>query len=209
MGGRSVKSAFLIFSLSLLLVFPVWAGDVTGKVTVTGPEAGNDFSDVVVFLEAADGKKFPPPAGRPSMASKNKTLVPTVVAVMAGQQVEFPNADPIMHNVFSVSKPKNFDLGLYKKGILPKVKFDTPGTIKVYCNIHETMLAFIVVLETPFYAITDKSGAFTIKDVPAGNYQISTWYRYAAKTQKPLEVTAEGKKGVSVTLTKGEELDFD
>src|SRR5256885_13468033 len=104
------------------------------------------------------------------MAPRENAFTPPVLPIMQGTTVEFPNDDPIFHNVFSLSKTKPFDLGLYKRGTNKSVTFDQPGLVKVYCNIHEKMIGYIAVLENPYFTLTDKEGKFKIADVPPGKH---------------------------------------
>jgi len=96
--------------------------------------------------------------------------------VPAGAVVEFPNHDPFFHNVFSLFDGKRFDLGLYEAGSTRRVHFDRPGISYIFCNIHAQMSGVVIALNTPYYAISQRSGAFTIPAVPAGNYELQVWY---------------------------------
>jgi plastocyanin len=163
---------------------------VTGDVVVVARETGvgvspkgrkADASDVVVWLIPADGTA---PAStplvtsdeRPRIVQRNKTFEPHVIAVEVGTEVEFPNEDPFFHNIFSLFDGKRFDLGLYESGTTRTVRFDRPGVSFLFCNIHPEMSAVVVVVETHYFAVSDRSGHLLIHDVPDGRYEMHVWY---------------------------------
>jgi plastocyanin len=128
---------------------------------------------VVVFVQ---GHMPSPAAARPSadarIAQRNETFDPEILVVPVGKEVEFPNEDPVFHNVFSYSRPKRFDLGRYRQGESKSVVFDRPGYIKVMCEVHKWMRAGILVVENPYYAIVRESGRFRIEGLPPGEYRL-------------------------------------
>lgn len=178
---------------------------ISGKVVVKKKdgEAVKDASNIVVFV---DGLKQDAANGKGAMASRNKVFDPLILPIVKGSEVEFPNDDVILHNVFSLSKTKPFDLGLYKKGDMKMVRFDQPGLVKVYCNIHEKMAGYILVLENPYFALTDKDGNFKISGVPNGKYMLSSWHRYGDMQKKEIELTGSGQVKVGFDLVKGDEI---
>jgi hypothetical protein len=119
------------------------------------------------------------------MTQRNKMFEPSVLAVTIGSTVSFPNMDPFFHNVFSYSKAKKFDLGRYERGKTKYITFEQPGIIPVFCEIHYSMRAYIHVVETPFFAVSDKNGAFTLKDIPSGSYALQVWQ----EGHTPIEAT--------------------
>src|SRR5438874_726505 len=137
------------------------AGDLAGRVT----SSGRPVRDAVVFV---DDLRTPPAERRAKLDQYNRTFVPHVLVVQAGARVDFPNNDTVYHNVFSYREGKRFDLGLYPVGTMRVVNFDQPGLVRIFCNIHSNMSAFIWVLENPYFAVTDRSGRFRIPNVPAG-----------------------------------------
>ena len=175
-----------VISFSLFLGLPALAGPVTGSVRLANsrdPEVRRhmDYSGVVVWLEAP-GRKSPAAAGdcpHGVMAQKMKTFVPHVLAVRAGTPVEFPNFDPIFHNAFSSFSGQVFDVGLYPPGKSRTVTFRREGVVRVFCNIHATMSAVIVVLDTPWFAVSDKTGHFSIPNVPPGEYLLHVYHERA------------------------------
>lgn len=115
------------------------------------------------------------PDSVPIMAQKDKMFVPSVLTVSVGATVEFPNLDQFFHNVFSYSSAKQFDLGRYPQGKSEAVTFDKPGIVKVFCEIHYSMRAYVHVLESPYFATSDERGNFVIKDVIPGTYTVNVW----------------------------------
>ena len=128
----------------------------------------------VVWLDAPDA----PPSPRQTrvvLDQRNLAFQPGVLAVRVGTAVDFPNNDRVFHNVFSFRDGKVFDLGLYPVGTLKRVVFDRPGVSRLFCNIHPTMAAYVVAVETPYFAVADQAGAFTIAAFPAGDYRFHAW----------------------------------
>ena len=124
------------------------------------------------------------------MDQRNETFVPHVLAITAGTVVDFPNSDRFYHNVFSLSKAARFDLGRYAKGKSKSIRFDQPGIVRVFCEIHSHMNAFILVFAHPFFAITDTDNRYRINNVPAGNYNVIAWNEGVASDAKPVTVGA-------------------
>lgn len=110
------------------------------------------------------------------MDQRDLTFVPHVLPILVGSTVEFPNSDPVYHNVFSFSKTKIFDLGRYPTGRTKAVTFNEPGLVKVYCDMHSQMNAFILVLANPYFTLTDEQGNYWIRDIPAGTYKVKAWF---------------------------------
>lgn len=184
---------------SLLLPCSVYGATVRGSVrlvdsAVPAVHRGMDNSGVVVWLEPvrpADGSVRTALPDRALMEQRDKQFVPHVLAIRVGGSVEFPNLDPIFHNAFSTFSGQIFDLGLYAPGTARTVRFDRAGVVRVFCNIHPTMSAVIVVLEHPWYAVTDRAGAFVIPQVPPGEYRLRVFHERAVeKTLRALERTA-------------------
>jgi len=135
--------------------------------------AGKAVPDAVVWLETPGA-----PRPRPESAvldQRNLTFSPRVVAVQVGARVKFPNRDRVFHNVFSHHEGKIFDLGLYPVGAVKEVPFEKPGLSRVFCNIHPQMAAYVMVVDTPYFAVSDQAGQFVIRGVPAGTYTYRAW----------------------------------
>jgi plastocyanin len=147
----------------------------------TEKSTGADLSQAVVWLvptDPAGAKEVTPetPGKRPQVVQKNKSFQPHLTVVRVGSLVDFPNRDPFFHNVFSMFDGKRFDLGLYEAGATNSVRFDHPGVSFLFCNIHPEMSAVVVAVDTPYYAVTDKTGAVSILNVPDGKYELHVWY---------------------------------
>src|SRR5947209_12903357 len=163
----------LLTSFSLVCALAS-AAAVTGHVSITeSGHEGSKFADpagTVVWLEPLETVSTPGKlqAGAFRMVQKNKTFTPHVLAIPAGSTVEFPNSDPIFHNAFSNYDGQIFDIGLYPPGTTRSITFRRPGAVRVFCNIHAAMSAVILVVDTPYFAVTDESGAFSIEGMPKG-----------------------------------------
>ena len=130
----------------------------------------------VVYLETAPRGAFEQAEpGRATLDQRNETFVPHVLAITTGTTVNFPNSDHLYHNVFSLSKAARFDLGRYAAGKSKAVRFDKPGIVRVFCDIHSHMNAFILVFSHPFFAVTDDDGRYRIDNLPSGSYTIVAW----------------------------------
>ncbi|MGJ8640178.1 MAG: hypothetical protein ACSHYA_12380 [Opitutaceae bacterium] len=189
---------FLNFSL-------LSAGGIEGVIELKNPKqrrataryAGNS-DDVekpapfvgVVYL-TQEGMDAKPPQTEPAvMAQKGLQFFPSVLPIQLGSSVKFPNQDNTYHNVFSYSPEKTFDLGRYAKDDKPPiVQFDEAGEVRVFCEVHEHMRAIILVLETPYFTATDPAGAFSIADVPPGEYTLNIWRINQRLVTKPISIT--------------------
>jgi plastocyanin len=187
----------------MLFATAVQAGEVRGTVTIVSdvaapmtasfdPYAGTLNSmgggesrgarpgtpkDIVVYLEGPTAKGVSRPvASMPQLWQINQSFQPHVLGVPVGATVDFPNDDLVYHNVFSYSKPKKFDLGYYGKGKSKRVTFDKPGIVQVFCDIHSTMSAYVLVVDTPFVTQPNENGEYVIRDVPDGEYTLKVWH---------------------------------
>lgn len=161
--------------------------DLTGVVTVGGRPA----RDVVVWLDRGEtpraGARLPVVVDQ-----RNMQFAPKVVAVQVGTPVEMPNSDRVFHNVFSFRDGKVFDLGLYPAGAAKTVTFDRAGVSRLFCNIHPSMAAYVVAVDSPSFAVSDTRGRFAIADVPAGSYTYHVWRAGADRTSGTLSVHPGG-----------------
>jgi plastocyanin len=153
-------------------------------------------TDAVVYVETIPAAvntgltaSAPPP---PRLAQKDQMFVPRVVVVAAGSAVEFPNMDPIYHNVFSLSPTRRFDLGKYPKGSSRRVTFTKTGLVNVYCDIHSNMEAFILVVPNHAFTRPDAGGEFELPDLPAGSYALHVWHPDLGEQTLPVQVPATG-----------------
>jgi plastocyanin len=158
--------------------------EVTGEVTLTqsGSDTAPDASQVVVWLTPS-GSTTVPVAGtdkpRYRLVQHNKRFEPSLLVVPVGSVVDFPNYDPWFHNVFSLYRGKRFDLGLYQAGAQRSVRFDRIGPSYLFCNIHPEMTGVVLAVDSSLYAISDKSGRYTINGVSPGKYTMHVWYENA------------------------------
>lgn len=142
----------------------------------------------VVAIAKIEGKTFAPPKEPVVMDQDGKVFKPRVLPILVGTKVEFLNSDPFEHNVLS-PKPK-FNLGKWGQGKSKRRVFETPGAVTLLCNLHPEMIGYVVVCETPYYALTDKKGRFTIEGIPPGEYTLVTWHERLKPASKAIVVTA-------------------
>lgn len=173
------------------------AGDIEGKVT--GMKGHS-----VVYVDAITGKTFPAPKEHPVMDQKGLMFAPHIMVVQQGTTVEFLNSDTVQHNVFWTAigsdKKAGHNLGTWPKGEKRPFTFDKAGVVPVLCNVHPEMAGYIVVSPTPYFAETDDSGNYKIKDVPDGSYAVAVWHEGAKSQSKPITVAGGGK--ADFTLAK-------
>jgi plastocyanin len=172
---------------------PFQAPPNVGDLGMPGPRDVPDRRRSVVYLESGPLGAFEDTERRDvSLDQKNEAFLPYVLAVQAGTTVSFPNNDRTYHNVFSLSKAKRFDLGRYPRGQSKTVRFDRPGVVRVFCDIHAHMSAFVLVFAHPFFATTDSDGRYRINGVPPGTYTVAVWTDGAVRETRRLEVGGPG-----------------
>ena len=173
-------------------------------VAELGTPADRDRPDLrrsVVYLESAPRGAFETnEGGRAVMDQRNETFVPHVLAITTGMTVDFPNSDRFYHNVFSLSKTHRFDLGRYAAGRSQSVRFDRAGIVRVFCDIHSHMNAFVLVFSHPFFAMTDDEGRYRIENVPPGTYNLIAWNEGTASEPKSVTVPDGGIAELDFTL---------
>ncbi len=138
----------------------------------TSIAAGKPLPEAVVWLDAPGAKRAAPKA---ILDQRNLSFTPRVMAVQVGTPVTFPNSDRVFHNVFSTHESNKFDLGLYPVGAVKTVPFDRAGLSRIFCSIHPQMAAYVMVVDTPYFAVSDAQGRFVIDDVPPGTYRYHAW----------------------------------
>ena len=217
-------------AVALLLAVKNFAGDITGTVHAE-PKAGTELNpiaaraayssrkfkfvekvdyaamrDFVVGIEGPFGTNAAPTnvveVTTSRVAQEGAVFTPHILPVMAGTKVEWPNNDNIFHNVFSDSDAKRFDLELYKGNPPSKnVIFDKPGKVDVYCSIHANMHCIVLVMENPYFAMTDADGHYTITNVPPGKYKLKAWHERLPADEQEITVPETGATNVDFTLT--------
>ena len=152
----------------------------------------------VVYIESVSGD-FTPPSSRPVLDQRDMVFRPLVLPILAGTTVDFPNSDPLFHNVFSLSQAKEFDLGRYPKGQKKSVTFERTGIVSVYCEIHSYMFATILILQNAYFTVPNDEGNYTIAGVPPGTYKLSFWY--GRKKVESRSVTVSSGQTSTVNFT--------
>lgn len=155
----------------------------------------------LVYIEEVEGKAFPPPETSPFMSQKSLVFAPRILPVVKGARVDFTNDDNVVHNIFAPpGSATRFNLGTYGQGVSKNVTFDKLGEVTLLCNVHPEMVGYVIVVQNPYFALTDKAGKFEIKDVPQGTYQLKVWHEKLKEVVQT--VVVESGKIVSVEFTK-------
>jgi plastocyanin len=173
------------------------AGSIHGKVSGVKGES-------VVYVEAVAGKTFPAPSQHVTIDQKGLMFAPHIVAIQQGTTVEFLNSDSVAHNVFWPSvggnKKLGHNLGTWPQGQRQSFKFDASGVVPLFCNVHPDMAGYLIVSPTPYFATTDKTGAYKIENVPDGSYSVTAWNEGAKSKTNPVNVA--GDAAADFTLSK-------
>lgn len=213
---KSTRKIHLTLVL-LLLLWPVAraaAGTISGTVKVNGLRSP---ANILVYLNKAPQPVIDMSGARFIMDQQNLTFIPHVLPVPVGAEVQFPNNDKVAHNVFSLSRTKAFNLGSYPAGESRTVVFDQPGVVELRCDVHAEMLAYIVVMKNPYFAVTDEQGRFTIPDthylesqgikgvvdLPAGKYTLKSRHPKLKTDKLSVDVPAAGSATVTLELSRG------
>ena len=182
--------SFTIKILIFCLLSINWAFAADISVHVINKN-GKPLENAVVYAESTN-KNLSPPVSSVSIVQKNKTFIPLVSVAQVGTQIQFPNQDSVKHHVYSFSPAKTFELKLYSGAATKSIVFEKEGTVVLGCNIHDNMLAYVQIVDTPYFAKTDSTGTATIKDLPKGKYRLKAWYFSTVKEndifEKPIEV---------------------
>lgn len=200
--------AIITRRLSRKAVSPI-VYNLRGTATPLAPAAAepvNEFDRMVVILEPAkENSKGPQAAAsKPPVTAmldqQGARFDPDLIVIPVGSTVEFPNSDPIFHNVFSLSKAQPFDLGYYPRGESRSVRFEHPGVIQVYCHIHANMYAAIVVTASPWFQKPAADGSFSFSNVPPGRYRLTAWHKIAGLHKVNVDVPASGTAEVAIRV---------
>ena len=193
----------LLFSRLVVVLSWAWLGAAhAAVVTVSvGDEAGRPLKDAVVMLEPATGTLPVKPMPQVDIAQANRQFNPQITVITVGTAVNLPNFDTVRHHVYSFSPIKTFELKLYAGVPTAPIVFDKPGAAVLGCNIHDQMAAWVVVVDTPYFARTTASGEVHIEGVPAGHYRLRAWHAGVAPHKEPLpEPFAVGSADASAQI---------
>lgn len=197
MNSKFATKTYAVVVVITALCGAAWGGDIEGKVS--GMKGHS-----VVYVDTIQGKTFPAPTNHPLMDQKGLVFNPHIMVVQQGGTVDFLNSDTVAHNVFwtavGTDKKAGHNLGTWPKGEKRSYTFDKAGVVPLLCNVHPDMGAFIVVSPTPYFAETDDSGTYKIKDVPDGSYTLTVWHEGAKSQSK--SITVSGGSKADFTLTK-------
>ena len=195
---QALALSFLLFSFGAL----AFAGEIKGRVTVHGLRSGEN---IAVWVDAIPGKTFDAPSQPAVEDQKHTTFVPHVLVVLKGTTVQFLNSDPVGHNVYwpSISGNKSLkkNMGTWPQGQQKSFTFSDLGVASLLCNVHLEMSGYVVVVPTPYFAVSDKDGNFEIKDVPDGSYTLKTWSEDGKPTTQSVSV-AGGAATVNIMVTR-------
>lgn len=192
-----------------LLVIVLWfcvsvqAASLSGRIEVTDRSDRSQTAEyLIVYYRPDDTVDLTAHQSTAVMQTRNKNFEPRVLPVTAGSTVEFPNLDPILHNVFSNSGQNGFDAGLYSEGPGASQRFDSPGLVRVYCNVHQNMVGHILVLDSPYYTVADATGSWQLNDLPEGSGTLYAWHERARPVIQQVEVHGDSEIDLSVVLSK-------
>jgi len=189
--NKVVSQAILVGGFLLMLAQAGLANEIKGKVSVQGIKSAEN---IAVYVDVITDKKFEAPKDHIVIDQRKMAFIPHVVAVQQGTTVDFLNSDPVGHNVYwpSVSGNKKLahNLGTWPKGEKKPFQFNDLGVASLLCNVHPEMSGYVVVVPTPYFAVTDKDGNFDIKNIPAGKYTLKTWSEDGKPTTQTVDVSA-------------------
>jgi plastocyanin len=197
-----MKDLLLLVAILLVTaaVSPAAAGEIRGTVTAPGAKHAGD---AVIFVDKLEGKTFPPPEKHPVVDQKNLTFIPHVLPVLLGTTVEFLNSDDVLHNVFCPDKcAGKFNLGTWPKGRQKSYTYTQPCVSMLLCNVHPEMEGYVVVVETPYFVVSEKKGGYVIPNVPAGTYTLKIWHQKLKAAAVKVTVPAEGSVTQDFALGK-------
>ena len=173
----------------LLAPLFAWAAGLEGRLSLVvdgKPLRAEEAAEAVVYFRPAAPGPLVPSSTEYTMSTQRKQFVPHILPIVVGSVVRFPNQDPILHNAFSTSGENAFDVGLYAAGEGHSVTFNHAGYVRVYCNVHHSMIGHILVLDTPYFTHPDSEGRFSLADLPAGRGDLVIWHDRA----KPWHIKA-------------------
>jgi plastocyanin len=188
--SKGLRRMALFLGVILLAAAMAQAGEIKGKVTAHGLTSAKN---IAVYVDAIAGKTFQPPAKHVIMDQKHLEFIPHVLVVLKGTTVDFVNSDATLHNVFWPSIGGNrklaSNLGTWPQGQHKSFTFDNLGAVPLLCNVHPEMSGYLVVVPTPYFAVTDGAGDYAIRDVPPGQYTLKTWSEEGKPTSQAVTVS--------------------
>ena len=191
--------------LLILMAGTTTAADLRGTVRIEAKgqalRAG-EASNAVIYFRPAAAFEAPAPLATAVMVTRRKEFVPRVLPITPGTAVRFPNQDPILHNAFSANSGNAFDTGVYGTGDGSEHVFTKPGLVNVYCNVHHSMAAYILVLDTPWFTQPDAQGNFVLKDVPEGAGDLVVYHDRTAPFMARIEAGTAGTQSIVLELTR-------
>ena len=186
-----------------LAAFASYAAELSGSIGIAAAGQAlraSEAAEAVVYFRPAAAFSAPAPMARVTMSTRRKEFVPRVLAITPGTEVAFPNLDPILHNAFSASPGNTFDTGVYGSGEGSAHVFNAPGLVKVYCNVHHSMNASILVLDTPWFTRPDAQGRFRLENLPAGPGDLVVFHDRTSVWQRRIDPATEGATALEVKL---------
>ena len=197
---RQWVCAGIAVALGLAFAGPLRAAELSGRVV---DPHGDPVRDAVVFVDQLPPGAAPRADSRTAVMDQiNREFVPHVLPVAVGTEVSFPNHDQIHHHVYSFSRTKTFEIPLYKGETAAPVRFEQVGAVKLGCNIHDWMSGVILVVPTPYFAVTDEQGVFTLRDVPPGTYGLVAWHEGSkGKVEDTRQSVTAGGSATPLTFT--------
>lgn len=197
-----MKKSYLFLGLFILGIFLLpgltHAGTIKGKAS---PKTNVKPRTILVYVDKVAGVSLAPSQDTPHIDQKNIVFAPHILPIVAGTSVEFRNSDNQKHNVFGIGDDE-FNLGTWDPGVAKPYTFNKPGVVTLLCNIHSEMEGYVVVLQNPYFALTDDNGDFLLKDVPAGNYQLKAWHERLKPAIQNVVVPVDGEVEVNFELTR-------
>ena len=187
---------------SIFVAGAAQAGDVKGKVSAEGLSSAQD---IAVYIDAIPGKRFDPPGQHVTVDQRNMKFIPHTIVIVRATTVDFLNSDQAPHNVYwpaiGGNKALRHSLTIISPGEKKSFQFDNLGAAQLLCNLHSDMVGYIIVVPTPYFALTGSDGTFTIKDVPPGTYTLKTWSAEGKPTTQTITVAA-GATNVELVVRK-------
>jgi plastocyanin len=191
MDGQShVPAAIAMIFIPVAVLISGPREDVSGQVQLSN---GRKAASAVVIFE---GSAKAEPLAKAVVDQRDRKFIPHVSVVTVGTRVDFPNNDTVFHNVFTEFHSTRFDLGMYARGEKRSKTFNQTGLAVLMCSIHPDMLAYVMVVDTPYYAITDSSGHFRLGNVPAGHYRLQVWHESGQKDEEDITIGSDAPMSI-------------